>query len=70
VQSALDAHLEPGSSSEPLSRQALVTLRAVPGVCSVLLGARSAQYVADALAALALPKPKDPEGVLSALREN
>jgi len=39
-------------------------------VSSVLLGARSVQYVDDALAALALPKPKDAIGALSALREN
>ncbi len=53
-----------------MSRQALVTLRALPGVSSVLLGARRVEYVEDALAALALPKPKDPLGALSALREN
>ncbi len=70
VQSVLAAQLEFGASSEPLSRQALVTLRALPGISSVLLGARSVQYVEDALAALALPLAKDPVGVLSALREN
>jgi hypothetical protein len=70
VRSGLEAHLEPGLSSEPLSRQALVTLRALPGLSSVLLGARSTRYVEDALAALALPKPKQPMSVLSALREN
>jgi len=70
LSSGLEAHLEPGLSAQPLSRQALVTLRALPGVSSVLLGARSPKYVEDALAALALPKPKDPLGALSALREN
>jgi uncharacterized protein YyaL (SSP411 family)/aryl-alcohol dehydrogenase-like predicted oxidoreductase len=70
LQSALAAQLEPGLNSEPLSRQALVTLRAVPGVSCVLLGARSVRYVEDALAALALPKPKDPLAALSALRES
>jgi len=70
IQTGLGAHLEPGLSSEPLSRQALVTLRALPGVSCVLLGARSPKYVEDALAALALPKPKDPVGALAALREN
>jgi uncharacterized protein len=70
LQSGLDAQLEPRLSSEPLSRQALVVLRALPGVSSVLLGARSVEYVADALAALALPKPKDALGALAALREN
>src|SRR6478736_1103845 len=70
VRSGLEAHLEPALSAEPLSRQALVTLRGVPGVSSVLLGARSVPYVDDALAALALPKPKDAIGALSALREN
>jgi len=70
LSNGLEAHLEPGLSSEPLSRQALVTLRAVPGLSSVLLGARRAEYVEDALRALALPKPKDALGALSALREN
>jgi len=70
VRMGLEAHLEPTLSAEPLSRQALVTLRAVPGVSAVLLGARSVQYVEDAVAALSLPKPKDPIGALSALREN
>ncbi|MEI9941564.1 MAG: aldo/keto reductase [Pseudomonadota bacterium] len=70
LHSGLAGHLEPALSSEPLSRQALFTLRALPGVSSVLLGARSVKYVEDALLALALPKPKDPVGILSALREN
>ena len=70
VQSSLEAHLEPGLTSQPLSVQALVTLRALPGVSCVLLGARSPKHVQDALAALALPKPKDPIGALAALREN
>ena len=70
VQSSLEAHLEPGLTSQPLSVQALVTLRALPGVSCVLLGARSPKYVEDALAALALPKPKDSIGALAALREN
>jgi uncharacterized protein YyaL (SSP411 family)/aryl-alcohol dehydrogenase-like predicted oxidoreductase len=70
VRSGLEQHLEPGVSAEPLSRQALVTLRALPGVSSVLLGARSVSYVQDALAALALPLPKDALGVLSALRQS
>jgi len=70
VRGALEAHLEPTLSAEPLVRQALVTLRAVPGLSSVLLGARSVPYVDDALAALALPKPKDPLAALAALREN
>ena len=70
VQSSLEAHLEPSLTSQPLSRQALVTLRALPGVSCVLLGARSPKYVEDALAALALPKPKDSIGALAALREN
>ncbi|HEY0468807.1 MAG TPA: aldo/keto reductase, partial [Polyangiaceae bacterium] len=70
LQSSLQAHLEPGLSAEPLSRQALVTLRALPGLSAVLLGARRVEYVQDALRALALPKPKDALGALSALREN
>ena len=70
LRGALEAHLEPGLGAEPLSRQALVSLRALPGVSCVLLGARTPKYVADALQALALPKPKDPLGILSALREN
>jgi aryl-alcohol dehydrogenase-like predicted oxidoreductase len=70
VRIGLEAHLEPTLSAEPLSRQALVTLRALPGVSAVLLGARSVQYVDDAVAALALPPPKDPIAALAALREN
>jgi len=70
LQSGLEAYMGPGLSSEPMSRQALVTLRALPGVCSVLLGARSVEYVKDALLALALPKPKDPVSAVSALRES
>ncbi|MEO8905445.1 MAG: aldo/keto reductase [Polyangiaceae bacterium] len=69
IQSALAAQLEPALHSEPLSRQALVTLRALPGLTSVLLGMRTPSYVEDALAALALPKPSDPVGALGALRE-
>jgi len=69
LRSALAAHLEPELGSEPLSRQALVTLRALPGVSSVLLGARSVRYVEDALAALASPKPKNAQAALGALRE-
>ena len=69
IQSTLATHLEPTLHSEPLSRQALVTLRALPGLTSVLLGARTPSYVADALAALALPKPSDPVGALAALRD-
>ncbi len=70
LQRGPEAHLEPGLSSEPLSRQALVTLRALPGLSSVLLGARRTEYVEDALRALSLPKPKDALGALAALREN
>ncbi|MEP7048805.1 MAG: aldo/keto reductase [Pseudomonadota bacterium] len=69
IQSALSPHLDPVLQREPLSRQALATLRALPGLSCVLLGARTPAYVADALAALTLPKPTDPVGALAALRE-
>ncbi len=68
IRSALEAHLDEPLRAEPLSRQALVTLRSLPGVTSVLLGARTPAYVEDALRALALPKANDPAGALGALR--
>ncbi|HTA92517.1 MAG TPA: aldo/keto reductase [Polyangiaceae bacterium] len=68
IQSALEPYLKPALRSEPLSRQALVTLRSVPGVTTVLLGARSPRYVEDALRALSLPKLADPVGALAAIR--
>ena len=69
LQTALAPHVGVGLASQPLSRQALTVLRALPGVTSVLLGARTPAYVEDALASLALPKPADPVGALAALRE-
>lgn len=59
-----------GAPTEPLSRVALATLRGLPGLSCVLLGARSPAYVEDALASLALPTPDDPIGILAALRAN
>ncbi|MEO6599656.1 MAG: aldo/keto reductase, partial [Polyangiaceae bacterium] len=70
LRTALEPHLDARLRSEPLSRQALSTLRALPGVTCVLLGARSPHYVEDAVAALALPKSSDAVGALAALREN
>jgi len=69
IEQALAPHLEDALKAAPLSRQALALLRALPGVTSILLGARQPSYVKDALAALALPKPSDPVGALAALRE-
>jgi uncharacterized protein YyaL (SSP411 family)/aryl-alcohol dehydrogenase-like predicted oxidoreductase len=69
IQNRLATHLEPELRSEPLSRQALVVLRALPGLSSILLGARKPSYVEDALRALALPKPNDPVGALAAVRD-
>jgi hypothetical protein len=68
VQSAVEAHLDPALRGQPLSRQALVTLRSLPGLSCVLLGARTPRYVEDALAALGLPNTSDPAGVLGAVR--
>jgi aryl-alcohol dehydrogenase-like predicted oxidoreductase len=68
IERALAPNLEPALRAEPLSRQALVAVRSLPGVTSVLLGARHARYVEDALAALALPKLKDPVAAFAALR--
>src|SRR6185369_13206078 len=70
LRSALEPYLDERVRKEPLSRQALSTLRALPGVTCVLLGARNPHYVEDALAALRLPGPKDAVGALAALREN
>jgi uncharacterized protein YyaL (SSP411 family)/aryl-alcohol dehydrogenase-like predicted oxidoreductase len=68
IQSALTAELDPALRAEPLSRQALVTLRSLPGLSCVLLGARTPAYVEDALRALALPKTRDPAGALGAVK--
>jgi uncharacterized protein len=68
IERALAPFLEPALRAEPLSRQALLVLRSVPGVTSVLLGARQPSYVEDALAALALPKLSDPSAALAAVR--
>ncbi len=70
LRASLEPHLDPQLRSEPLSRQALATLRGLPGVSCILLGARSEAHVADALAALSLPKSTDALGALAALREN
>jgi aryl-alcohol dehydrogenase-like predicted oxidoreductase len=69
IQAALEPHLESVVRAAPLSRQALVTLRSVPSVTCVLLGARTPAYVEDALGALALPKLEDPIGAFAAVRE-
>ncbi|HEY4106285.1 MAG TPA: aldo/keto reductase, partial [Polyangiaceae bacterium] len=68
IERALSPSFEPALRAEPLSRQALVALRSLPGVTSVLLGARQPRYVEDALAALALPKLTDPVAAFAALR--
>jgi uncharacterized protein len=70
LRTALEPHLDARVRSEPLSRQALSTLRALPGVTCVLLGARNSVYVEDALAALALPQSSDAVSALAALRES
>jgi len=65
---ALTPTLDAAVRSEPFSRQALLALRSVPGVTSILLGARKPAYVEDALAALRLPKLTDPVAPFAALR--
>ncbi len=50
----------PAWKGATLSRQAIATLLATPGVTSVLVGMRRAPYVDDALGAVGLPPP--PEG--------
>jgi aryl-alcohol dehydrogenase-like predicted oxidoreductase len=50
-----------------LSQIAVGTLLATPGVSVVLLGMRSADYVADALNTLRLAPVPDPAGVYSSL---
>jgi hypothetical protein len=68
IQSALRAELDQGLGGEPLSRQALITLRGLPGLTSILLGARNPSYVEDALRALALPPPHNALEALAAVR--
>jgi len=70
IERALAPHLPPELRAEPLSRQALVVLRSLPGVTCVLLGARAPQYVEDALAALRLPKVADSSAALAAVRDS
>ena len=70
IQTALTPYLDESLRAQPHSQQALAILRAVPGVTSVLLGARKPGYVKDALSALGLTKPSDPAAALAALREN
>jgi len=70
LRSAIEPFLDLRTREQPLSRQALLLLRSLPGVSSVLLGARKPEYVDDALAALALPKVEDARRALAALREN
>jgi uncharacterized protein YyaL (SSP411 family)/aryl-alcohol dehydrogenase-like predicted oxidoreductase len=69
IQNALEPHLDPTLRVEPLSRLALVALRSMPGVTSVLLGARQPRYVEDALRALSLPKLADPVAAFFATRQ-
>ncbi len=66
---ALAPTLGAAAQSEPFSRQALLALRSLPGLSSVLLGARKPTYVDDALAALRLPKLSDPIAPFAALRQ-
>ena len=60
IKAALEAHLDETLRAEPLSRQALVTLRSLPGLTSILLGARTPGYVEDALRALAIAQSQRP----------
>ena len=69
---ALRGLVEPHFSGEKantrMSQLALATLLGDPGVCSVLVGMRRPEYVADALAAFALPAPVLPGEWLAGLR--
>ncbi len=65
---ALVPTLDDAVQGEAFSRQALLALRSVPGISSVLVGARKPAYVNDVLAALRLPKLGDPIAPFAALR--
>jgi hypothetical protein len=68
IRRALTPYLPAELAETPLSQQALCTLRGVPGLTCILLGARAPKYVEDALAALAAPKPSNSVAALAALR--
>ncbi len=61
IASAIDPLLPAQRRREPLSRKALGTLVSTPGVTCVLVGMRSALYVADAVEVLDWPKLDSPE---------
>jgi aryl-alcohol dehydrogenase-like predicted oxidoreductase len=52
--------------AEPLSRRALVALKSIPGVSSVLVGMRAPDYVTDALAAMGVPDAPKAEAAFHA----
>jgi aryl-alcohol dehydrogenase-like predicted oxidoreductase len=64
---ALDAGLPPERKGESLSRKALWVLASMPGVSSVLVGARKPPYVDDALGVLAWPTLSQPLELLARL---
>ncbi len=63
----VEPHFPAQAASARMSQLALATLLGDPGVCSVLVGMRRPEYVADALAALALTPSALPGGWLAGL---
>ncbi len=69
ITAAIDPLLPADRRGETLSRKALWTLVSTPGVTCVLVGMRSAPYVADAVAVLGWPALDSAEAVYRAASE-
>jgi len=63
----VELHFSGQTANTRMSQLALATLLGDPGVCSVLVGMRSPEYVADALATFALTLPVSPGDWLARL---
>jgi hypothetical protein len=68
VAAALAPALPEGVRALPLSQQALLVIASVPGVTSVLVGARQRAYVDDLTAVLQQRKLAEPERALETMR--
>jgi uncharacterized protein YyaL (SSP411 family)/aryl-alcohol dehydrogenase-like predicted oxidoreductase len=68
VRGAIAPHLPPERREESLSRLALWALESLPGVSTVLVGARRSEYVDDALGTLAWPKLEQASRCFTACR--
>jgi uncharacterized protein len=67
IEGRLDPRLPPARRGETLARKALWVIASLPGVGSVLNGARTPAYVEDARAVLAWPPLADAASVLAAV---